>query len=331
MGYIERAAGIPDFSKGVISIWFNVPAASIAAATTAWEEWNDGDQVDGDLIGVIPLMTFGPNTETASFAEDIGDLSPCVIGILCDNGGPHMYARFQYDTGSQGYPIDYNDFFQVGGRVGTGVSAGSGTPQYISVTADTWHHILISFDFSGGCATDWDEAFTVDFNTICPFYWAFDDVNYTGNYLHPNTPSMFGQAAAAGIVSDLCIAVTDPEADPPGPFPSSHAFAADEITTSGKPFGVPASSDRSDHIYIVRMSEGKLFTGVTLDTSVEENRRAFVTSFGSPAAPVLATALLGKEPEIYFQTHTDFITGNNRGTEGDFTPTGTIIPYSPGP
>lgn len=342
MGYIERAAGIANFSSGVISFWFNAPAASLAAKTVEWEEWNDGDQIDGNLIGVVPIFTFGPNEETAYFSgtAETGNLSPCVVGILCDNAGPHLYARFQYDHGERGdplaFPTDFNDFFEIGGFVGTGVRAGSGAPeyQYISVTADTWHHVLISFDFSAGCSTVWDATNTVNFSSTCPFYWAFDDVNYNGDYLHPNTPSVFNQSAVQGIVSNWSLALMDPETEDPNPWPSTYSFDAGDIPTSDYPFGVPVTADRDDHNARVRMAEFKLFRNVTLDTSVEINRRAFISNDGiviTPASPALAVSLLGKEPEVYFQTHTDFITGNNRGTEGDFTPTGTITTYNPGP
>lgn len=332
MGFIERAAGIPNFSKGVFFAAINVPAASIATKTAEWEAWDEGDQIDGDLIGVVPIFTFGPNAETAFFSGtmETGDLSPCVIGVLCDDAGPHLYVRFQYDSGLQGYPTDYNDFFQVGGRVGTSTSGGSGTPEYISITADTWFTVMISFDFSGGCSTSWDETLAVSFVDICPFHWAVNDVNYTGDYLHPNTPSMFGQAEEAGIVSDLCIALQDPEAPLPT-FPSSHSFAAGDIPAIDYPVGVPATGDRSAHIQRVRAAEVRFFADVTLDFSVEANRRVFVTAEGDLVSPSLAVSLLGKEPEIYFRTTDDFINGNNRGTAGNFIPTGTITAYNPGP
>lgn len=333
MGYIERAAGIPNFSSGVMELWFNVPQASIDVKSAEFTAWLETEGFDGDLIGVIPLETFGPNTETAFFPGDsvTGNLSPCVVGVLCDNApSPHLYARFQYDYGAPGYTatIDFNDFFQVGGSVGTGVSGGSGA-QYISVTADVWHHVLISFDFSGGCATTFDETNAVNFVDICPFHWAFDNVNYTGNYLNPGTPSVYGQAAAAGIVSEWSRALA--AAEPPSVLPSSYSFAAGDLTTSGNPFGVPASSDRAAHIQRVRKSRFRLFTGVTCDFSVEANRRAFITADNLQASISAAPALLGKQPEIHFETHDDFITGNNQGTAGDFSPTGTISPYTPGP
>lgn len=334
MGYINRAAGIANFSKGVFSLLFIVTAEAIAEKTAEWEAWNDGDQIDGNLIGVIPLFTFGPNAETAFFSGtmETGDLSPCVIGVLCDDSGPHLYARFQYDSGAQGYPTDFNDFFEIGGFVGTGIRAGSGTPEYIEVTAGQRHHVAISFDFSGGCSSSWDGTFTVDVGDICPFYWAFDGVNYTGDYLHPNTPSMFGQAAAAGVISNLCLALQDPGAPIPT-FPASYSFEAGDIPTIDYPIGIPATEDRAeDHVKVVRMSELRLFTDVTLDLSVEENRNALVivTEDGVRAAhPSLAETLLGKEPELYFKTTTDFINGTNRGTAGNFTPTGTITAYNP--
>lgn len=330
MAFIQRAGGIPDFSSGVIDIWFNVTQEALDTKTAEWTAWLETDHIDGNLIGVVPLMTFGPNTETAFFpgTMETGNLSPCVVGVLCDNapGGPHLYVRFQYNYGAPGYTgtINFNDFFQIGGTVGTGVSSGIG--QYISVSGDAWHHVVISFDFSVGCATSYDVAHVVNFDRVCPFYLAFDKVNHTGNYLHPGTPSMYGQPAAQGIVSEWSRALA-PDPPPPQVFPSSYSFNAGAIPTSGKPFAFPATSERSSHIQKIRLSRPRFWTGVTCDLSDEQNLLAFVTSDGQQADRQLANDLLGKSPEIEFSNFRDISSGRNRGTAGSFIPIGTILEY----
>lgn len=330
MGYIRRASGIPSFSRAVISIWSLTPEASIDAATEEYEAWLETDGFDGDLIGVIPLMTFGPNTETAFFSGDnvTGALSPCVIGVACNDAGAQMYARFQYDSGAPGYPIDFNDFFQVGTAVGPGVAyPGGGLP--IAVTPNVWRHDLISFDFSGGCSSHYASPYPV-FDTICPFYWAANGVNKTGNHLWPNTPSLYGYPAEQGIFSELCRALQDPEAPLPT-FPSAYSFAAGNITTQSRPFAFPADPSRAAHIRNIVEARCQVFTGVLLDTSVDDNVRAFITTDGRPADPALARTLLGKSPEIEFCSRADWINGQNRGTAGNFSKTGTVRIYGNDP
>lgn len=321
MGYVERAGGIPSFSKAVISIWFQITQDAIDTKFAEFETWRAGLGFYSDLDGIIPLLVFGPNEEEVFFAGDMvtGTMSPSVVGVLCDvEGAPHMYFRAQYDSGSLGRPIDYNDFFEVGGSIGVSTGAGSPSPLLITVTPDAWHHILISFDFSAGCETAEGGGGSIVFSQICPFEWAFDDTDYTGDYLSPNTPSQFEASPERGIVSDMCII-------------AGTAFAAGDITTSGNPFGSPATGERSAHISLCRMAEMQIYTDVTMDTSDSANRRVFIDDNGSPVAKSVAAAHFGKEPEVYFRTHSDWITGNNLGTAGDFTPTGTINAYTPGP
>ena len=104
------------------------------------------------------------------------------------------------------------------------------------------------------------------------------------------------------------------------------------------------------------MAEFQLFTGVTLDTSVEENRRAFVDEDGVPVPPEgkpptedkpdgekpPAEKLLGKRPDIVLHGSGDWSDGNNTGSlgvdndgdnipSGQFEPTGAIPSYTPDP
>lgn len=316
MGRLVLPEGLPDFSSGLISVWFFIPDAAIEAARAEYLAWLETDQFDSDLKGIIPLMTFGPNTEIQNFlgTGDSGPMSPCVIGVVCNQANAQMYARFQYDRGAPGEGlVDCNDFFQVGFAYGP-VATPSETFQPITVTPNVWHHILISFDFSGGCSSSGVGVF----NT-CPFYWAFDGVNKSGNFLWPGTPSAYGQPAQQGIVSEWCRV-------PP------RSFAAGAITTHDKPFAFPTEADRSSHIYGLVMARGQVFTNVpVLDLSDVQNIRAFVTSNRRPAHPDLARELLGKAPEIEFRRGQDWVDGINSGSAGNFLKTGTVRTYADGP
>jgi len=338
MGYLVRSAGIGEFSKAVISIWFRVPAASLTAARAQFDAATAVfPDTDFGLPGVIPLVTFGPNTEIYTIYDgstaviSTGAMSPCVIGISCGNSNHDsayrntMYARMQYASGAPSVGPSrtvYNDFFQVGSRIAPSNSfAVSNAGSYIIVVADAWHHILVSLDLSGGCSSTYSTPdLTID--TTCPFYWAFDDANYNSAYLWPNTPQVVGNADVPnGIYSDRGNQNS-----------GSFSFAAGNIPTGSKPIGIPSYSDFISKIYDVEMAELQIYTGVTLDTSVVMNRRAFVTSDGKPELDYsIPDALLGKSPEIRLHTGKNWKAGTNTGTLGNLTKVGTINDFSPGP
>jgi hypothetical protein len=81
----------------------------------------------------------------------------------------------------------------------------------------------------------------------------------------------------------------------------------------------------------VEMAEMQVFTGVSLDTSITANRRAFIKDDGTPANPAAAQALLGKAPDILLSDFKKWKAGTNAGTAGPFTATGTIKAYAKNP
>lgn len=341
MGFIEQAASdVADASKAVISLWFYLPQAAIDAAVAQYEAITvtSGSLEDGNLPGIIPLLTFGvPSAITGAVPETT---SRCVIGVACGHKSgrdvseelpippPRLYIHLQYDSGSIDFPSSVNasEFFQIGGDPilfngpldGTGEDYGSS----IEVAADEWHHFIVSFDLSGGCETSiLVDSPRLSFDSPCQLWLAFDDVNYNGDYLWPSNPSRHPEYTGVGandIYSAGCIGISaDAE---------THTFAAGNLPINGNPMGIPASTADASFVYNIKMCEIQVFTGVTLDTSIEDNRRAFITSGGRPAAASLAADLLGQEQDVYFRSYTDWQTGNNRGTAGDFDPTGTITP-----
>jgi hypothetical protein len=350
VGFIENAASdIADTDKMVISVWFKIPQEAITAAIAQYND-ADGGNDDSNMHGIIPLVSFG--VPSAVDGGPTPFTSRCFIGVSCGHyefsdyadelplPDPHLFVYLQYDNGTnENLGISTFDFFQVGGNISYFFAPGDLplgediiiTP--LTVSPDEWHHALVSFDMSGGCSmTSTVDIGRTSFNgTACELWWALDDVNYDGDSLWPSNWSVYEDADTGGandIVSAGVLIANATETDPD----ILHSFAAGNLPISGNPMGIPASTaDATDHVYNIYMSELQIFTGVSLDTSVLANRRAFITAAGRPAAPSLAAALLGKSPEIHFQTHTDFIEGNNRGTADDFDPTGTIIGYTPGP
>lgn len=341
MSYLQRTDGIDTFSKAVISLWFRIPAATLAAAAANYLA-NDPDDDHWKLLGIVPLITFGESQSVLFYQKEDDDAdglftaigpvasnttSPSVIGVKCDGDNCYLTARFQYASGGPAFTTGVileefheqveHDHFLIGGyQRGSQISGRGPTGQFLTVTPDLWHHVLISLDFSGGCNVTQAPSTDPVFNTVCPFFWAYDDVNYNGQYLYPNSPQCFGGGGNAnGIVSNYTI--------------GGGSFAAGNIPSS--PLGIPAKSGDVSFVYNVEMAEFQLFTGVTLDTSDSTNRRAFVTAGGIPADPALASTLLGKDPDILLHGTRKWKAGTNSGTAGNFSTAGSISLFTPGP
>lgn len=329
MGFTQHA-GL-SFASATISLWVYIPSATVTAGIDAYEGWDNfpGFPNSGDLEqGIIPFLTFGARGQEYDGGADAGPMMPSVIGLSCreawSGGGivnPTLYARFQYATGGNpvGTGYQYPDYFQVGDLLHPAVSNNVDTiaEQFVEVAPDTWHHLLVSFDLSGSCSASFDSG--PSFSTL-PFYWALDGVNYKGNYLWPNTPAHHSVSGDDnGIVSNWCVG---------GPEGAEVTFTAGDL--SGV-FGIPGASSDSENVRNVIMAEIQIFTDALIDTGVDSNVRAFITSEGKPENPSVAAALMGKGPEVYFATLEDFQAGVNSGTAGNFVPTGTIDGYTPVP
>lgn len=347
MGYIQRAAGIGGFSQVVMSFWFRIPQASIDAAIAQYEAIPaTGSLEDVNLPGIIPLITFGEGSAITGAIPNLTSRS--FIGVACGDRThddmvddqplppPRLFAYLQYDSGLVDlFPLTITclDYFQIGGLLqgpcalpgnAIGYDYADHADHIIPVTADAWHHLLVSFEMTGGgCAVTFEANEVVFEGTSCKFWWALDDVNYGADYLWPCNPANYDLAGGDNDI--YSIGVLSNWGNGSGP----HSFAAGAIPDA--PCGMPAAGDDASHIHNIMRAEQKIYTGVTCDTSVEELRRLFITDAGKPAPPSLATAHFGKEPEVYFQTHEDWINGNNRGTAGNFDETGTITAYTPPP
>lgn len=112
-------------------------------------------------------------------------------------------------------------------------------------------------------------------------YVAIDDVNYpTGGYLFPDTNKVI--TGGAQTIANTYQAQHD-ESDgqggiirtPVGPVPS---YSLTGMSVPAAEVGIPATEKYVDHIRKVEMAEFMMWTGVTLDTSVEANRRLFISA-----------------------------------------------------
>lgn len=204
------------------------------------------------------------------------------------------------------------------------------------ITADEWHHLLLSFDFSAGCSTESGHD-TIDegTSTACKLWYAIDDVSYDGqDNLGPffvddgDDPNAILTNNAYGVANGTHGLVGNREVPA-----ATCEWSSSPVPSSSAAIGFPVSSGFSDFNEVIEMADIQVFTGVSIDTSIEANRRAFVKVDGaghiSPASPKLAQTLLGKRPEILLRK--GWASGTNDGTAGTFTRTGTITSFSPGP
>ena len=238
-----------------------------------------------------------------------------------------------------------------------------------TVTADRWHHLLISVNLAKitthGTASKEDEI-----KPLAPYldswshlYMAFDDKNYTGYDLGGTFEDSLSDKNAVFTNESFDVAATIRTYEtiyddgPPGN-QTSHEEAVGGVakyslvpTVPAGVIGIPASSPFVNNIYRVEMAEFMMWIGQTLDTSKEDNRRAFVDDTGKPVSPDKKASrtdpqsgsieLLGK-PDVMLHKSGNWKSGNNTGTIGidsngkkdpdyQFVPTAKIKTYHPDP
>ena len=257
---------------------------------------------------------------------------------------------------------------QAWSKIGTDVTDFfmSGSPETffgrgnVVVSPDIWHHLLISFDLSGAIGNG---------KSGCRMWMALDDVNYNGEGLPANTfggeylNTIFAQGGAVddpGYIPDpswsgwstgnagsewVDMTVTASRV------PITYRFTPEPLKAF--PFGIPAPSVYASSVRQVQMAELQIFTGVTLDTSVEKNRRAFINSRGQPVDPLYGLEkargifgpktpnstpsppikLLGKMPDISLtRAAGNWARGENLGSAKiSLKPTGKIKAVTPDP
>jgi hypothetical protein len=239
------------------------------------------------------------------------------------------------------------------------------TSRAVFVAPDRWHHLLVSIDIKS-CGATWSPGAGPilaqrTFTSWSDFSWAYDDKDYRGEFLSPSggtAPDGNGVLPPTGIVTQ---GATNFDFGIEG---ATH-WDAVPVSAHGNPVGIPTSAAFVDGVYPVEMSELQFFTGVTLDTSIVDNRRPFITAAGLPADPLKKPnppppdplppgwvpplkgprELLGKDADILLHGSGNWISGKNTGTSTtineigkpvpvpgeDFAPTGKIVACSPDP
>jgi len=230
------------------------------------------------------------------------------------------------------------------------------------VSADKWHHLLVSFDFSTpvdvvaikGSQSDNVERDTI--NSTCKLWYAFDDENKNGK---DNMGDSWGFHGPNDVIPITAIEAAISYTSPPisndssgGPtvtgelYDTEYHWAASPIPMSGGPVGLPASADYVSTIYHVEMGELQFFAGLVIDTGDQQKRRAFVDANGKPVKPADTEKALGRRPDILLHGTSNWKQGKNTGTTGltrneagedvvidagQFQHTGLIKKYTPDP
>jgi len=305
---------------------------------------------------------------------------PSYIGLLCRQGeSPHLVMYFQTDTRAtvQGLVSQEKEVHwePVGGdqwqmyRTLEDVSyIRVGEPEsfliqpVFEVELDQWHHLLVSFDFTGSVdvvGTDTNPASEEELRSItikrfCRLWFAFDDENRKGK---DNVGDGSGRGWVPqhenGIITENAesavrtyTTVTDEFTINEGAETPEYHWATSQLPMQGGPMGLPASAQFVETISHCEMAEFQFFGGLVLDTESVGDRRKFVDENGKPVPPKKTEEMLGRRPDILLHGSSNWKKGKNTGTTGftendkgetvanpagQFTPVALIKKYKPEP
>jgi hypothetical protein len=240
----------------------------------------------------------------------------------------------------------------------TGIITNDGSQ---SVTADQWHHLLISIELQTIQAhglSDPSESYEGPIanyvDSAARLFVALDDVNYTQYDL---SSLWVNGAGDNDIITEDAerVAGSSPTTDDQGASLGrpEYSLADPAVISSHSQIGLPGTTEAVDNIYPVEMAEFQMWVGITLDTGIEANRRAFIDADGKPVSPLPpmidnpnydptkpesadnpklipdpdgspAEKLLGKKPEILLHGSGNWISGKNTGPmidNPDYDPT----------
>jgi hypothetical protein len=230
------------------------------------------------------------------------------------------------------------------------------------LAAEHWHHLLMAADLSTACTThssarpDGPFATTAEGTvSACKMWIAIDDVNYNGNELGPFnvdgttdqnlilTRNAYNTANQGGPALPFNVAIPDT---------STCNYPASNVPSSTYPFGIPAIAQWVNDIHAIEMAEFQMFTGVTLNTSITSNRRAFIDTDGKPVPPDKKASstdpqsgsieFMGSSPTLLLHKSGNWKSGRNTGSagidsdgnvipDGQFVRVAGIISYKPDP
>jgi hypothetical protein len=203
----------------------------------------------------------------------------------------------------------------------------------IEVTTNHWHHVLVSVDL---------REIIIDhgIQNAAQLFVALDDTNYTGFDLSSDS------VGANYVLTDGALRTLhkSPQLGDKGQILGVPQYNIKNpvVPSGGSPLGLPATPQFVNNIHHVEMAEFQMWTGITLDTGKEENRRLFidferddkgepVDEELKPVSPKIAEKALGKRPDVMLHGSSKWKAGRNAGTAGALKPAGRIITYKPDP
>lgn len=190
------------------------------------------------------------------------------------------------------------------------------------VVGATWKRVICSGDFSSGASFTFNAPgdFTVDSNDF-RLWLSVDDTDYSSTqFPDPSGTNHTGKPAGSFIPSIGLVLNSD-----------DVVYPAFSIKTSGLEFAMPCLAANADPAYNGKfeMADFLMWTGVSLNTSVTDNRRLFIDADGRPVNPSTAIATLGTP--VYDLRGPVSNIGTNGGSAGNLTKTGTVTNFMPGP
>lgn len=330
MGYLVLTGGAGNMNKCTISVFFKIPAAAAAAVISRDASIAEDIAV---MDHVVPILMFGTQS---------GTLQQSCIGVVHRSSGTpnhNLYVHLQPSNGpvcANTDPVD-PDTGPESGAIGNSNNytwgPTGGTPD--GLATDTVHHLLISWELGTESAVgprvedaplDTDDNMT----SATTMYCAVNDVNKDGDDMPANWAFGWNGSgdpnnAISGrlwLLSGLLVPNEDPTATATmdyGTIPSAPLWVSGAPSISTESRGTIAGNQN------IILAELQIYCGVLLDTSNASNRRAFIRADGTPETDfTIADALMGKTPEVRITRDTNWKVGNNSGTAGNFTKTGTL-------
>lgn len=338
MGYIITEESV-DLNKAVISLWFRIPQASYDIAFGRTPDPVILPVPSPEFHGAIPIISFGPQYSVVN-----GPTSSSWIGVCYNNASSPVWGggtfglafNLQFDTtGSR--PPEYGT--GVPENIMMGVTYNALTtfvfPKPIPVSADKWHHLLISWDINGMSTRPFPGT-GGDYSSVIgggsTVYVALDNKNLVGQ---PDPPSenIFwpcgGYFGGNGFITVSAFLVAQESIDHiPQP---SFGWGGGPLPSS--PFGLPTAG-KINFNEAVELAEFQLFAGTSMDTADTSVRHMFITSSGKPVPPGgTGTQRLSRDPDILLHGVGNWKQGRNTGALDalQFQHFGTINKFKPEP
>lgn len=204
----------------------------------------------------------------------------------------------------------------------------------ISVSADVWHHVMISVDCKP-ILTHGDPGTGIGptakyVDSAAHLFVALDDANYTKSNLSEWWPNGSSDPNAV-ITQNAQLLAGSVNNQNDGSFPT-YKLSGYNIPVTNTEIGIPGRSDTVNNIQIVEMAEFQMFTGVALDTSDVGNRRMFIDAHGAPVDPAVPQQLLDMQPYHMFHIDVNWEKGIDTGAAlANWDVVGVNHSYSPQP